>query len=132
MYNELNCIYPKTLEWWEGFKYRVKLLIIDLSKIESYYKHQKIRDLENDLRKLTNLNVKYHGKYTEEIKGKKELLNELILKSNEGIKIRTKTYSNEEEKPSRFFMKKEIRQGQKKYMKNINVGDEMLTCTKDI
>ena len=132
LYNELNCIYPKTLEWWEDFKHRVKLLIIDLSKIESYYKHQKIRDLENDLRKLTNLDVKHHGKYTEEIKCKKKLLNELILKSNEGIKIRTKTYSNEEEKPSRFFMKKEIRQGQKKYMKNIKVGDEMLTCTKDI
>lgn len=135
-YNNLNLVVNKDCDWWDQCKLQFKELLIKHSKKAASDTRAQIKQIENEIRHLQSLTDVITGTnivYQDEIESLKAEMNNLLYKKVEGAKVRSKIkYLKDEEKPTRYFLKKEIKRGEKKLLTKLNVNNTTVTDQNDI
>ena len=101
------------LEWWDNLKNSIKSVTIDYAK----NKNKRKRQIKNILIKEFNEYEK-NGDY-KSAQLVKEQIKQLDLESVQGAQIRSKAMQLEGEKPSKYFLYKELQRNKKKNIKKI-------------
>ena len=120
--------YPKTVEilqWWDNLKDSIKTVTITYAKNKNKRKRQ-----------INNLLIKeYHdleksGKY-EKAENIKEEIKQLDLEYLKGAQVRSRVMQLEGEKPSKYFLYKELQRSNKKHIKKIIGNDDVETTDSE-
>jgi len=122
-----------TLELWDQFKIEIKTFVQKYCRIKSINNRKIVTDLETHYRNLSHAESLHPGQYAGQIQACKEQLLSLQINSVKGAMIRSKTfYLENQEKPSRYFFKKESQRGSDKVINKITHSDISYTKTEDI
>ena len=117
----------KDLQWWEHCKNCFKNLIITHSKRIAKEKKGEFGRLEKDISLLRVLEAQNPGQYTEKLKTYSDRLSLLLHDKLEGAKIRSKIQHLEcDEKPTRFFLRKEITHSKDKLIESLLINDHIV------
>ena len=128
LWDNLNNISEKDLDWWENSKLECKKLIIKHSTRLAKERGKIKKDLENELRKFKRLHDNNLGDFSNEIRERKYQLDEMLKFKFEGNRIRAKAKKlDNNEKPSKYFIKKEKDNANKKLIDKLQVGDKIIT-----
>ena len=125
--HHLESFENKDLVWWENFKIQSKDLIIKHSKIQSAKHRNHIQNLERRLRQLKIQNLQHPDQFSADIQSVQNELNSYISHQAEGIKIRSKLQSIEQdENPSKHLKKYEKYRNKKKTINSLVVNDTLV------
>jgi hypothetical protein len=133
LWSHLIAITPKDTDWWEGCKLESKRLIIWHSTRIAKEKQQQLRIFELELRKLKQLERASPGKYSDEIVSIKASVAKVLDDKFNGNKIRSKAKTlDENERPSKYFLKKEKDNADVKNIPKLSTEHGEVTDTEDI
>lgn len=102
------------IDWWDRLKERVKLQTIWFSQCKIKRRNQELNDLRREYYKLDN-----QGLWAEAKIMKENILN-IEMNRLKGSQLRSKIRNVEEgEKPTRFFLRQELKRGKKKTIRRV-------------
>jgi hypothetical protein len=122
-------------EWWETCKIEFKKLIIKFSRKLSDRIGKQIRLIENEIRNTLELRgrAKLTQRWDTRLDYLKDQLNNLLLTKTRGARIRARALLLEEnEKPSRFFFRKETDNNKHKIIQYLKVNDREINNPVEI
>ena len=133
LWESLNSVDVQDGVWWETCKARFKdLIILHSRNLTSEYR-KTVRQLEAKLRHYHRLNYINPGEFSTVIHSLNKSLKELVRDHLAGAKIRAKVqHLNDDDQPSRFFLRKEIVTGRKRALKELHVDGSILTSPSEI
>jgi exonuclease III len=133
LWETLNRTSSINTEWWENCKLESKRLIVTHSIRLAKEKRLALKDLENQLRKLNKMENCNHGMYSDEILAIKREITLLLDEQFEGSKVRSKAkLLDNQEKPSRYFTKKEKDDANNRFMKTLKTENGEINNLEDI
>jgi len=121
-------------EWWDEIKVKSKRLIIKHCCRKAKERRQQKDDLTRQIKDLTYILTQPNPSTTTamDLARAKEKMNSLLKKEEEGAKVRARIQWIEKgEKPTAFFLKKEIRRGKKKIIEEIKNKDGDIVTSKE-
>jgi len=122
-----------TLDIWEHFKIEIRNFIQHYSRDKVKRDRKSINSLESQYKHLIQAECSNPGQYTDQIAACKEELAKLHLDSATGSMIRSRTmYLQNQEKPSRYFFRTEVKRGQDKSINKITHSDHTYSKSEDI
>lgn len=134
-YDELALRYPRDGKWWEFCKGRFKKLIISYSKTKRHKFRENVKEIETSIIQLKQ-HEKYEfipGTFAPVIQDALIKLENLLLIQIEGQKVRSRVkHLKYDDKCSKHFLKKEVRNGQQKFITNLQQENVHLKTTPAI
>ena len=131
LWESLDSISDQDSDWWEQCKTQFRQLIMGHSMRLSRIRHSDLKQAKQDLKRLFSLEEQEGTSF--ELQHKIKLAQGNIDKLNdnflEGSKIRSKAqYLENNERPTRFFLRKENKSATDKYIKSLR-NEEGITVT---
>ena len=132
------------IDVWDHLKGQIKEFCINYCKKKSRVKYKVIRELEKKYFSLLHLERSNPGNYFEQVKDLKLQIKEFYLNDFKGSQIRSKVkLLDNSEVPSKYFFKKEVKNGKKKiiteirnnnvvYKNNDNIMNEFVKFYTDL
>ena len=121
------------MDIWDHCKRNIKAFCIDYCKKKNKIKYNVVRELERRYFNLCNLERTNPGNYFEQIKVLKDEIKQFYVNDFRGSQIRSKALLlDNSEHCSKYFCEKEVRNGKKKFIKEIKSGDCTYTRSYDI
>lgn len=118
---------------WENVKQEIKDFTIDYSKKKAKIKNKTIQHLHKLYRDTWTQSKNNPEKFKDQMAAIKEQIAQLHLDMHRGTLIRSKSlYLDNQEKPSRYFLKTETTHGQNKHIKEINHNNTKITTSEKI
>lgn len=122
-----------SLEWWDQLKAEIKSLCISFGKKHRYKHRNEVKAIQRKYRDLQNEEMHDPGKYIDQINVLKKQLKDVVLNNLQGVKIRSKAkLLDNQEKPSKFFFKKEYTRAAKKLLTLIQSANGPVTSHSEI
>lgn len=132
----LDSVPEQDSNWWENCKIQFRQLIISHSMRISRISHLELKEAKRDLTFLIRReeNVGTTSELQNQIKEAQSLVDKLNENFLEGAKIRSKVkYLETNEKPTRFFLRKEKQSAKDKHIKSLkNYADEIINTSSEI
>ena len=134
LWETLDSIPDQDSEWWEQCKIKFRYLIMGHSMRLSHIRHSELKEAKQDLKRLFCLEEQNGTSF--ELQHQIKLAQGVIDKLNdnflEGSKIRSKAqYLENNERPTRFFLRKEKKSATDKYIKSLRKEDGSLVNSKE-
>ena len=133
LWSKLDASLTKDGLWWEDCKIQFKHLIIRHSRRISTSFFLCVQQLEDRLRHYYRLDHYNPGAFTDVIDSLHVSLQDVLQKKLDGARIRAKINHLEgDDKPTRFFLRKEVSKSKKKMLRRLEVDGVQITDPDDI
>ena len=127
----LHVIQEVSPSLWDSFKLECRDLIKVHSKRLALVSKLKYKDLQREYYKYINLESLNPGSFQSEIQHYETEINSYLEMNIEGLKIRSKVkHLNDDEKPSRYFLHKEKKRGEKKLIDKLETNEGKFVCDR--